>query len=36
MFLSYVYTDYSNDNVCKSSNEEITAVLEKNAFNKTY
>lgn len=31
-----MYTDFSNDNVRNSSNEEITAVLEKKkiAFNK--
>lgn len=36
VFLSYVYADFSNDNVRNSSNEAITAVLKKNiAFNET-
>lgn len=30
MFLSYVYTDFSNDNVMNSSYKAITAVLPKN------
>lgn len=32
VFLSYVYADFSNDNVTNSSYEAITAVLQKKCF----
>lgn len=36
VFLSYACTGFSNDNIRNSSNEAITAVIEKKiTFNKT-